>query len=101
MQRLLEHKVDSGIYHLVDDGFLSTQELYKIIAVTLGKRPRLLNIPKNWIQFFASIFGKRHLVEKLTEDMMISNKKILSNLNDRLPVGIKEGISKTIQSFEK
>jgi nucleoside-diphosphate-sugar epimerase len=101
VQHLLQHESTSGIYHLADDEFLSTKELYEVIATSLRKRPMILNIPKSWIQTFASIFGKKHLVNKLTEDMMVSNKKIVNEMGVHLPVALRAGISETIQSFEK
>jgi len=100
-QQLLEHEIKSGIYHLADNGFLSTKELYEAVAIAIGKPPRIMSIPRSWIQFFASALRKQHLVNKLTENMMVSNKKIISNLNGDLPIEIREGISKTIQSFQK
>jgi nucleoside-diphosphate-sugar epimerase len=99
LQHLLQKDIASGIYHLADDGFLSTKELYEVIAAALGKRPGVLNIPKDWLQHVANILGKKHLINKLAEDMMVSNEKILSALGVRLPVSLKEGIIKTIKSF--
>jgi nucleoside-diphosphate-sugar epimerase len=101
IQQLLQKEVPSGVYHLADDGFLSTNELYKVIATTLNKQPRILNFPKSWIQNLAGILGKKHLVNKLTEDMMVSNKKIVNELGINLPVALSEGIRRTIQSFKK
>jgi len=101
VHQLLDREIPSGIYHLADDGFLSTRELYKVIAATLSVRPRVLNISKSWIYFLANSLGKQHLVNKLTEDMMVSNKKIVDELGVSLPVALSEGIRKTILSFNK
>jgi nucleoside-diphosphate-sugar epimerase len=100
VQQLLSGEFVPGVYHLADHGFLSTKELYKVIANSLGKRSRVLHIPKSWILTLADIFGKKHLVNKLTEDMMVSNKKILNQLQVQLPVNLTVGISKTIKSFD-
>jgi len=101
IQQLLQREIASGIYHLADDGFISTKELYKVIATAIGKKTRVLNIPKSWILTVASILGKTHLINKLTEDMMVSNKKIMEVLSVRLPVALRDGIYKKIQSFNK
>ena len=100
-QQLLDKEIISGVYHLADDGFLSTTDLYKVIATSLRKRSRVWNIPKRWIQVFAGILRKKHLVNKLTEDMMVSNKKIVGELGVSLPVALHDGIRKTISSFDK
>jgi len=101
VQHLLEMEIASGVYHLADDGFLSTTDLYRVIATSLRKRSRVLNIPKSWIQVLAGILRKKHLVNKLTEDMMVSNKKIVGELGVSLPVALHDGIRKTISSFDK
>lgn len=99
VQQLVEREIVSGVYHLADDGFLSTRELYKVIATVLDRKPLIWNISKNGMRNFANILGKKHLVNKLTEDMRVSNKKIVNSLGVQLPVSIRDGISKTIKSF--
>jgi nucleoside-diphosphate-sugar epimerase len=99
VQQLLQREIPSGLYHLADEGFLSTKDLYKEIISALGKRPRVWRVPKGWIQLAARISGKKHFLTKLTEDMMVSNKKILTTLKVNLPVIARDGISKTIKSF--
>jgi nucleoside-diphosphate-sugar epimerase len=101
IRQLLQKEIASGIYHLADDGFISTKELYKVIAASIGKKPMVLNIPRSWILTVASILGKKHLINKLTEDMMVSNKKIIKSLGVPLPIALRDGIDKTIQSFNK
>jgi nucleoside-diphosphate-sugar epimerase len=95
----LEKEVPSGIYHLADDGFLSTQELYEIISTAIHKRPMILNIPKGMLNFLFSIIGKKAMLTKLTEDMMVSNAKVKKYIGAPLPVDMREGLRKTIQSF--
>jgi nucleoside-diphosphate-sugar epimerase len=101
IQQLLQREITSGIYHLADNGFISTKELYKIIATSIEKKPMVWNIPKSWILTVASILGRKHLINKLTEDMMVSNKKIIKALGIPLPIALRDGIDKTIQSFNK
>lgn len=99
VERMIEREINSGIYHLADDGFLSTVDLYKIISNTLGKNPSVWNVPAGVIAGLASIAGKKGMVSKLTEDMMVSNKKIVQAVGP-LPVSLREGIEKTIHSFD-
>jgi nucleoside-diphosphate-sugar epimerase len=95
----VEKDVPSGIYHLADDGFLSTKELFEIISTTLHKKPVILNVPKGMLQFLFSCIGKRAMLTKLTEDMMVSNAKVKKYIGMPLPVDMREGLRKTIQSF--
>jgi nucleoside-diphosphate-sugar epimerase len=98
-ESFLAKDIPSGIYHLADNGFLSTTELYKLISLELGKKPRVWSIPSGLIQFFFSLIGKRVTLNKLTEDMMVSNKKLLRYIGQPLPVQMLEGLKKTIRSF--
>lgn len=100
--------INSGIYNVADDSHLSTNQLVRLIALAIGKRPRLINLPTSFVEFFASIGGKlklplnRERLKKLTEDYVVSNEKIKKELGIQdLPVSVEEGITKTIQSFIK
>lgn len=97
---LMEKDVTSGIYHLADEGFLSTTELYQLISEALKKKGRVLTIPKSWINVLASLTGRRAMIAKLTENMMISNQKVVAAIGSKMPVGLKQGIIKTIHSFD-
>jgi len=97
---LIKNKIESGVYHLADDGFLSTTELYQLISEVLNKKASVLKIPVSWINFLTMITGRKAMIAKLTEDMMISNHKIVSAIGSKMPVGLKEGLIKTIHSFD-
>jgi nucleoside-diphosphate-sugar epimerase len=97
--QLITQEVESGIYHLADNGFLSTSELYKIIAGALGKKGRVLKIPQPLIRLLFGLIGKSAMLHKLTEDMMVSNQKLLHQIKEPLPIAIEDGLRSTIKSF--
>ncbi len=99
MEAIIDGKVRSGIYHLADDGFLSTVELYSLICETMKLSPRVLNVPMKWIGFLARLTGKKDMIVKLTENMMVSNKKIVEEIGSPLPIGLKQGLTQTIKTF--
>jgi len=99
MDEFVKASLPSGIYHLADDGFLSTKELFSIISIELGKTPRIWNLPASFISFLFSVLGKRGMLNKLTEDMMVSNAKLKKLIRRPFPVKMEEGIRKTIRSF--
>lgn len=100
IESLIKKKIESGIYHLADDGFLSTVELYKLISKTVGKKSLVLNVPKKFIETMAALTGKKAMIGKLTENMMISNKKIVNAIGSPFPISMEEGLTKTISSFD-
>ena len=98
--------IPSGIYNVADDEPLSTNEVVTLLSEAQNRSPRLLNIPQNIIRSIAKIGDKLHLpltterLQKLTENFVVSNDKIKSALQKRLPLSAREGILKTARSFK-
>ena len=107
IQQILEREdISSGVYNLADDETLSTNELIEIIGDTKNKKARILSISKKIIKTIATIGDVFHLplnterLDKLTENFVVSNSKIKTALGiERLPLSAKEGLTKTIKSF--
>ena len=89
----------SGIYHAADDGYLSTRDLYLLIATIISVRGKVWVIPKGLLHFIFTIIGKRRMLQKLTENLVVSNEKIKQVIGP-LPVTLQAGLVKTFQSFE-
>ncbi|MBS1680087.1 MAG: NAD-dependent epimerase/dehydratase family protein [Bacteroidetes bacterium] len=100
IQALIEKDIDSGIYHLADNGFLSTSQLYHIIAKSLGKNSRVVHVPRKIMEGCAALVGKTSMLNKLTEDMMVSNNKISEAMGSSMPLSLEAGLIKTIRSFD-
>jgi nucleoside-diphosphate-sugar epimerase len=105
---VLTKNVESGIYNMGDDEALSTNELIEIICNSLGKQAYIWKLPKGLMTMFASIGGVLHLplnpdrLQKLTENYVSSNAKIKKALGvDKMPVRARDGLYKTIKSFER
>ncbi|HZX74426.1 MAG TPA: NAD-dependent epimerase/dehydratase family protein [Cyclobacteriaceae bacterium] len=98
---LLRENVPPGIYHLADTGYISTTELVNQIGSSMSKRVVVWNFPTAMVKSLAMVAGQQSRLSKLTENMMVSNEKLLSVLGKPLPVTLQEGIAKTIQSFRK
>ena len=108
IKELVENAViPSGIYQVSDNLSLSTTELIQLIGISLGKKHRIFNIPSFWIKGVAKLGDLLHLplnserLQKLTENYVISNQKIVTAIGKSLPIGSKEGLLKTFQSFKK
>ncbi len=101
VEEFIRDDIGSGIFHVADEGFLSTTELYQLIVSALSKQPRVWNLPEGWIKLMSKITGQSKSLQKLTEDFVVSNKKLLISIQKPLPVSIKEGLLKTIRSFHE
>ena len=105
---LLTKDVASGIYNINDDEAVSTNELIGIICSATGRQAHIWHIRPGLMERVARIGGWLHLplnverLQKLTENYISSNAKIKKALGvDRLPVRARDGLAKTIKSFEK
>lgn len=103
---LLTKDIESGIYNINDDEAVSTNELIEIICEAMGKKAHIWQIPRGLMEGVAKIGGWLHLplnperLQKLTENYVSSNAKIKRALGiEKLPVRAKDGLTKTIQSF--
>ncbi len=107
VEELLKRNIPSGIYHLGDDEPLSTNELIGLMCDTLGKKTHIWRLNKHFMETCAGIGSLLHLpldierLHKLTENYVVSNEKIKKALGiRRMPVDSREGLVKTIRSFE-
>lgn len=108
IKELLENEtIPSSIYNVSDDNPLSTNELIKLLGVSLDKKNRIFNIPSAWIKGVAKLGGLLHLpltserLQKLTENYVVSNEKIVNAIGKPLPIDSKKGLINTFQSFKK
>lgn len=106
--RILSDKnIPSGIYNFADDDSISTNELVQIIAEVSGKKTKLWKVSANFISSIAKLGDMIKLplnserLKKLTESYMVSNDKIKKALEiSSLPMSAKDGLAKTIKSFQ-
>lgn len=105
--KLLTTDVESGIYNMADDDALSTNELIDVMCNAMGKKSHIWKLPKGLIKLGARTGDILHLplntfrLDKLTENYVVSNEKIKQALNiDRMPIDAREGLTKTIKSFQ-
>jgi nucleoside-diphosphate-sugar epimerase len=106
INELIENeKILSGIYNIADDEPISTNELIEIISMSIGKKPRIWNIPQFFIKLLTRFGDVLRLplnserLCKLTETYIVSNNKIKKVINKPLPFSAKEGLIKTFNSF--
>ena len=99
--------IPSGVYQVSDDKPLSTNELIQLLGISLGKKNTIFNIPSSWIKGVAKLGDHLHLplnserLQKLTENYVVSNQKIVTTMGKPLPIQSKEGLLKTFDSFKK
>lgn len=104
LNEIIQNKnIPSGIYNLSDDDPISTNEIFSIISSAINKKPIILKTPPIVIKFFAVIGDLLNLpfrsekLNKLTENYIVSNKKITRAIKKRLPIRASEGLFDTFK----
>lgn len=107
IKELLENEaIPSGVYQVADDQALSTNEVIQLLCSSLSKKSMVLKIAPSWIKGMARLGDYLHLplnserLQKLTEDYVVSNSKIVAAIKKSLPISSKEGLLKTFESFK-
>jgi nucleoside-diphosphate-sugar epimerase len=97
--------IPSGVYNVADDEPLSTNDVIKLIAKCKGKNYHILKVSKSIIKILSKIGDvfkfplNTERLSKLTETYIVSNNKIITAINKPLPLSAKEGLVKTLNSF--
>jgi len=106
VKELLENKsISSGVYNVADDKSLSTNELVKLLGESLNKKNYIFHLSKNIIRLLAKFGDYTHLplnserLQKLTENYLVSNEKIVNAIGKSLPISAEEGLKRTFTSF--
>ena len=100
-------KIRSGVYNVADDESLSTNEIITLISRSREKKFFIWKVSKFLIISFAKFgdFLKLPLnterLMKLTETYVVSNDKIKNAIQKKLPITAKQGLLKTLNTFNK
>jgi len=99
--------IPSGTYQIADDIPLSTNKIIDLIKQSTGSKTLLFKIPRMIILALAKIgdyfnlpFNSDRFI-KLTENYIVSNKKLKLALGKSLPVESSVGMLETLNSFNK
>jgi nucleoside-diphosphate-sugar epimerase len=99
--------IPSGVYQLADDRPVSTNELIKMLSKSLEIKTKIWKVNPTFIKSLALLGDFLHLplnserLNKLTENYVVSNEKIIKTIGRSLPVKVDEGLTITFESFKK
>lgn len=106
IDELLKELPDSDVFNLADDYAISTNDLIRVIASAINKKPKVLSVNNSFVRFIAGAgtllrlpFNKERL-QKLTESYEVSNNRIKTVLKIDKPFDTKAGLTTTIKSFK-
>jgi len=98
--------IPSGVYNIADDQAISTNQLISLISKSQNKNTKSVFLPKKLIYAIAKVGSILHLpinterLIKLTDNYVVSNKKILKSIGKPFPISAENGLVKTLNSFQ-
>lgn len=97
-----EHPLASGHTFLAsDDHDVSTTQLMRTIALSMGKTPRLIPIPMSWIELSASVLKKQQVAQRVCGNLQVDICLTKEILGWTPPVTFKQGIKRTVEAYLK
>lgn len=96
----LDHPAAPGrIFPVCDGEDLSTPELVRRIAKSLGRPARLFPCPVSWLRLAGTITGKRAAVQRLTESLAVDGSAICKALDWQPPLSVDAALAETAKAW--
>jgi UDP-N-acetyl-alpha-D-quinovosamine dehydrogenase len=96
----IEHPDAAGQTFLLDDGeAISTPELIRALARSMGRPAHLLEVPVGVLEFAGALLGKRAAVSRLTGSLYLDSSAIRSRLGWTPPFSMEAGLAATVADW--
>jgi len=94
----VQHPAASGKVLLVSDGVdLSTPDLLRLMAESMGRPARLFPVPLSVLRFAADALGMGADIDRLVRSLQVDSSYARKVLNWTPPVSIRDGIQRMVQ----
>jgi nucleoside-diphosphate-sugar epimerase len=97
---LTQGKHAAGLFHLADEGTLSTPELLQLISLGLGKPPRLFAIPPFALRSLRR-FGLAQPIDKLSQSLVVDISEFRAQCGWTPPVQLRQGIMDAARRYRE
>jgi nucleoside-diphosphate-sugar epimerase len=99
--RVLEHPGAAGRTFMVSDGHdLSTPDLIRLLARTMGRRARLLAVPAPMLRVAGNLLGKGAQVRRLCGSLAVDIAPTRARLNWSPPLSMDETLARTVSWYQ-
>jgi len=98
----INHPRAAGQTFLINDGRdLSTPELIRLMAETMGRKARLFSFPPGMLKTTGKITGRSAEIDRLIGSLCVDSSKIRTMLGWKPPYRQEEGIRETVLWYKK
>ena len=89
------------IYHIADDGVVSTRRLVEILAEGLGVSPRPVSIPRWLAVGGATLLGKGALARRLFDDLEVDDSDFRRDFGWQPHVSLEDGLRQMAAAYAR
>jgi nucleoside-diphosphate-sugar epimerase len=89
----------TNVFHIADDGVVSTRRLVELIAEGMGKPARLLPFPKPLAELGATVVGRRAVARRLFEDLEVDDGDLRELLGWKPRISLEDGIRAMARAY--
>ena len=98
----LDHPAAIGQIFLVSDGQdVSTTDLLRRTAKAMGKTAMLFPVPVKWLEWVATLLGKRAEVQRLCGSLQVDIEKTRRLLGWQPPLSLDQGLKKAAEAMKR
>lgn len=97
---ILHPDAANSIFTVSDGNDLSTPDLIRLLAETIGCPARLYSLPESLIKLLARIFGKQAEIERLIGSFQVDITRTCEVLDWSPLITVKEGFRRTFQDYQ-
>lgn len=90
-----------GTYMIHDGAPLSTPDLIRAISSALGRAPILLPCPPRLLEVAGMLLGRRAIVSRLTENLVVDDRRLRARLGWRPPFTPSDGLRGTAEWYKR
>ncbi|TVR16979.1 MAG: NAD-dependent epimerase/dehydratase family protein [Planctomycetota bacterium] len=87
-----EWSKSKDVYHLCDQGVMSTRQLVEILALGIGRRARLLTVPRSFAMAAGSLCGKGKALRRLYGDLEVDGSQFYTDFSWQPKVSLEGGL---------
>jgi nucleoside-diphosphate-sugar epimerase len=94
--RACVHPQAQGVYLVADGEPISTPDLFRAIARSMGKPAHLWPFPVSWMKALGVGFGVGEAVSKLTDDLVLDHRQAAQALDWKPPFTTSQGVDAAV-----
>ena len=94
-------KANNNIFLISDDLTISTKRLYLAIANNLNKKLCTVKVNRHLLKFLLWPLSKTHLLEKISNSLIIDNTKIKKKLGWKPLISFDEEIKNMVDKYKQ